>query len=147
MGFHPPPWRGIVLPVKLEQTNLDVFKDLECAVIEFWRENSELSDHAVGRAYEAVVQAYDAEQRGRRPRPHHLTGLDLALMERLKATVEYRLGRAARPETAEPNGAVHDLTVLVRCLRELAKSVEFHGTSGGRQGYLQYVASFLPKRP
>jgi hypothetical protein len=76
---------------------IGLLKDFETAVIDHWHTNRDLSDHAVTRVYEAAAQVYDAELRGRRPRPHGLTGSELDLFENVRSVAEYRLGRGPGP--------------------------------------------------
>lgn len=124
---------------------LGVLKDLETAVIAFWRAHRDLGDHAVARVYETALDRYDAERRGRRPRPHRLAGDDLELFERILAVCEYRLGRAPKPEQASADVPAQPPEMIAGCLRELGKSVATRTRAGGRQGYLEYVSQFLPK--
>lgn len=105
-----------------------------------------MTDHSVRRVYEAALADCDAESRGRRPRPHALTGLDEALYQRVRAVVLYRLGRGERPVMATADVAPQPLEMLVRSLKELGKSVAGNTERGGRQGYLTYVEQFLPVR-
>jgi len=132
--------------MKFAEENLDVLQNLEFAIVEVWRANPEMTDYAALRAYEAARQFYRAEQRGSPTGPPALTGLDAAAFEALKQMCEFRLGRAPGP----PPVAGKDVPVttiplekLVACLQELAKSVERHTRSGGRQGYLTFIDQFL----
>jgi hypothetical protein len=57
---------------------------------------------------------------------------------------ERRLGRSAFPgETAleEPGMPVSD---LVKCLREIQKSISRWSRQGGRKEYLDFVSQYLP---
>ena len=131
--------------MKWGEDHLDILQNLEFAIVEVWRAHPEMSDYTAQRAYEAARQFYRAEQRGNSPKPLALTGLDATAFEALKQMCEFRLGRSAGP-TSEPNIPVTPIPVetLVACLQELAKSVERHTRSGGRQGYLTFVDGFLP---
>lgn len=65
---------------------------------------------------------------------------------------EFRLGRSPARDPvdstgAEANaipGAQTSLENLIAGLQELAKSVERHTRSGGRQGYLRFIDKYLP---
>jgi hypothetical protein len=131
--------------MKPDQEHLDVLQNLEFAIVEVWREHPEMTDYSAQRAYEAARQFYRAELRGNPPTPPALTGLDATAFDTLKAMCEFRLGRSAGPPS-EPNIPVTPIPVeiLLGCLQELAKSVERHTRSGGRQGYLQFIDGFLP---
>ena len=125
--------------------NIGTFKELESAVMALWRREPGLSDHMVERAYEALHQDYDAEARGRRGRPHRLTGLDLAGYDAVRAAAEYLLGRAPRPASSPVETAPVAIGLVRDCLRELSRSVGRHQrTKGGPTGYLGHVAKYLP---
>lgn len=126
-----------------ERKNLDVLQNLESAVIEVWRRHPEMSDHVVGRAYEAVFERYRAEMRGHQVAPCKLTGLDREVFDTLFPLCEWRLGRAEVEGMPEGVGAAIPLTDMVDCLRDLKKSVERHTKNGGRRGYLEFVAQFV----
>lgn len=132
--------------MKFQEENLDVLQNLEFAIVEVWRAHPEMTDYTAQRAYEAARQFYRAEHRGQPPKPPALTGLDATAFAALKQMCEFRLGRAAGPPP--PEGEVVPVTPislekLISCLQELAKSVERHTRSGGRQGYLQFIDGFL----
>lgn len=124
---------------------IGLFKDFETTVIDHWRADRNLSDHAVTRVYEAAAQVYDAELRGRRPRPHGLTGSELDLFEKIRLMAEYRMGRGPRTGRAAAEVVPQPLEAVHRALRELVKSVGVRTERGGRQGYLTYVEPFIPK--
>ena len=130
--------------MKPEQEHLDVLQNLEFAVVEVWRAHPEMTDYSAQRAYEAARQFYRAELRGNPPTPTALAGLDATAFEALKTMCEFRLGRNAGPPS-QPDIPVAPIPVekLIACLQELAKSVERHTRSGGRQGYLQFIDGFL----
>ena len=131
--------------MKFAEENLDILQNLEFAVVEVWRAHPEMTDYVAQRACEAARQFYRAEQRGSPPKPPALTGLDATAFESLKAMCEFRLGRSPGPKS-ETEIPVTPIPVekLVACLQELAKSVERHTRSGGRQGYLTFIDGFLP---
>ena len=132
--------------MKWQEENLDVLQNLEFAIVEVWRANPEMTDYTALRAYEAARQFYRAERRGHPTKPSALSGLDATAFEALKQMCEFRLGRNPGPPPAEEKDVpVTPLPVekLVACLQELAKSVERHTRSGGRQGYLKFIDPFL----
>lgn len=126
-----------------EPKNLDVLQNLESAVIEVWRSHPEMSDHVVGRAYEAVFERYRTEMRGHQVSPCKLTGLDREVFDALFPLCEWRLGRAETKGMPAGLSATIPVAELVDCLRDLKRSVERHTKNGGRQGYLQFVAQFV----
>ena len=130
--------------MKWKEENLDVFQNLEFAIVEVWRANPAMTDHTAQRAYEAARQHYRAEQRGQPPKPQALTGLDADAFAAVQAMCEFRLGRDPGPPSEEDVPVTPiTLETLTACLQELAKSVERHTRSGGRQGYLQFIDGFL----
>lgn len=131
--------------MKWEEKNLDILQNLEFAIVEIWRANPTMTDYTAQRAYEAARHFYRAQQRGHPPKPPALTGLDATAFEALKAMCEFRLGRQAGPPPVAGEVPVTPITLetLIACLQELAKSVERHTRSGGRQGYLQFIDGFL----
>jgi len=130
--------------MKFAEENLDILQNLEFAVVEVWRAHPEMTDYTAQRAYEEARKFYRAEQRGNPPQPPALTGLDATAFEAVKAMCEFRLGRSVGPPS-EPEIPVSPIPVakLIACLQELAKSVERHTRSGGRQGYLKFIDAFL----
>ena len=132
--------------MKPGEEHLDVLQNLEFAIVEVWRANPEMTDYTALRAYEAARRFYRAEQRGTLPKAPLLSGLEATAFEALKQMCEFRLGRDPGP----PPGEGRDVPVtpipvekLAACLQELAKSVERHTRSGGRQGYLKFIDQFL----
>lgn len=128
------------------EEHLDVLQNLEFAIVEVWRAHPEMTDYSALRAYEAARQHYRAEQRGKPAPALGLAGLDAVAFEELKKMCEFRLGRDPGPPApegqAEPVPPL-PLDTLIACLQELAKSVERHTRSGGRQGYLTFIDGFL----
>ena len=131
--------------MKFAEENLDILQNLEFAIVEVWRAHPEMTDYTAQRAYETARQFYRAEQRGNPPKLPELTGLDATAFEALKAMCEFRLGRDPGPPSEEEDVPVTPIPLekLIGCLQELAKSVERHTRSGGRQGYLQFIDGFL----
>ena len=130
--------------MKFAEENLDILQNLEFSIVTVWRAHPEMTDYVALRAYEAARQYYRAEARGKPANPPVLTELDATAFEALKAMCEFRLGRDPGPPS-EPEIPVTPIPVekLIACLQELAKSVERHTRSGGRQGYLKFIDGFL----
>jgi hypothetical protein len=130
--------------MKLTDDKLDILQNLEFSVAEVWRANPTMSDYAALSAYETAFQTYRAEMRGHVPKPHTLSGLDAAAFEAVRSMCEFRLGRGPLPEIGPERIDPIPLELLLDCLRELARSVERHTKSDGRQGYLTFIDQFLP---
>lgn len=126
------------------ENNIGTFKAVESVVMDLWARSPALTDHGVGRAYEALHQAYDAEGRGRRGRPHRLSGLDLEVHDAVRSVCEYLLGRGPLPPCCPPGSPRAPLEQVRDCLRELGRSVERHHRRSGELGYLRHVARYLP---
>lgn len=122
----------------------DVLQNLEMSVISLYRRNPEMTDYVALRAYEAAYEFYRAEQRGHAAKPHGLTGLDAATCEAVCAICEFRLGRDPGPDPKGPAVEPISAEEMVACLRRLMRSVKLHTERAGRQGYLNFVAHFLP---
>jgi hypothetical protein len=123
---------------------LDVLQNLEFSVVQVWRAHPEMTDYSALRAYETAFQAYRAELRGQTPKAAGLSGLDGEVLAAVRAICEFRLGRGPAPVPGPDDIPPIELELLVDCLRELGKSVERHTKDGGRQGYLNFVAQYLP---
>lgn len=122
----------------------DILQNIEAVVIATFRKNPGMTDYVALRAYEAAYQRYRAEQRGHAPKPHGLSGLDVTTYEAVSAICEFRLGRDPGPDPGGPPVEPISAEEIVACLRRLTRSVKLHTERAGRQGYVTYVAHFLP---
>ena len=125
-----------------EPKNVDVLQNLEFAVVNIWRQHRDMTDYIVARAYEAAFERFRAETRGHQPKACALTGLDREVFDAVIEICESRIGRSNDPESEFKEMARLPVLELLDCLRQLRKSVERH-RSGGRQGYLTFVAQFV----
>jgi hypothetical protein len=131
--------------MKIEEEYQDILQNIEVTVANLYRRHSELTDHAVLRTYEALVQAYSAEVTGRTARQMEPSGLEAELLRNARAMCEWRLGRGEMPSTqgGAPQCDPLDVPNLVLCLKRLAKSVQKWNKHGGRQGYLSFMTQFV----
>jgi len=131
--------------MSIEEKYQDVLQNLEFAVAQAYQSHPEMTDYAVLRAYEALVQTYSAEIQGREPKPVSLSDLEAELMRAIQSMCELRLGRRTMPGTDEDATKlkVIDVATLILCLKRLAKSVEKWTKRGGRKGYLDFMAQFV----
>ena len=131
--------------MRIEEEHEDVLQNIEFAVATLFRRNPGMTDYAVLRAYEALVQAYTAEITGHATRLVTLEGLEAEVQRNIKAVCEWRLGRAEFP--ADQNAALEckpiDVSTLNLCLKRLVKSVQKWTKHGGRQGYLAFMSQFV----
>lgn len=131
--------------MRIEEEHEDVLQNIELAVVNQYRIHPEMTDYAVARAYEALLQTYSAEATGRALKPVTAEGVEADLFRDIKKICEWRLGRA---ELKVPNDeATHcepiDVPTLVLCLKRLVKSVNKWTKNRGRQGYLNFVSQFI----
>ena len=131
--------------MRIEEEHPDVLQNIEFAVVSFSRKRSDMTDHNVLRAYEAVLDFYAAEHTGRAPRPVDLNELEKRLVVAVKDMCELRLGRGQMrtEEDGEFEMPTVDVPTLVLCLKRLCKSVKTWTRRSGRQGYLSFVRQFV----
>jgi hypothetical protein len=57
---------------------------------------------------------------------------------------EWRLGRSAFPGETSMEATLIPVSDLVKCLREIRKSISFWSREGGRKAYLDFVSQYMP---
>jgi hypothetical protein len=131
--------------MSIEQERMDVMQNLEFAVAVVYQRNSTMTDYAVVRTYEALLQAYSAEVDGRPAKPFVAEGAEAELFQRVRQMCEWRLGRATISTIFDeaPDCEPLDVPTLIRCLKRLVRSVNKWTKHGGRQGYLNFMAKFI----
>lgn len=131
--------------MRIEEEQQDVLQNIEFAVADLYRRNPDMTDYAVLRTYEALVQAYSAEATGRASKPIHPEGVEAELLRNVRFMCEWRLGRGEMPSTADdlPPPEPLEVHTLVLCLKRLVKSVQKWNKHGGRQGYLSFMTQFV----
>ena len=131
--------------MRIEEQHEDVLQNIEFAVATMYRRHPALTDYAVLRTYEALVQLYSAESTGRQPKPISTNGVEAELLGDVKQMCEWRLGRASlsNADNGSSPEKVIDVSTLVLCLKRLVKSVNKWTKEGGRQGYLQFMSQFV----
>jgi hypothetical protein len=129
---------------KFGETHLDVLQNIEFGVIEVYRTDRSLLDADVKDAFDALVRHYHAEEEERTPPTMTLGERAQRVFLSVQKVCEWRLGRssflgdAPTPESGMP------VSELVRCLREIQKSIPRWSRQGGRKGYLDFVGQYLP---
>lgn len=103
-----------------------------------------MSDYTARAAYDAAVKFYRAEQRGHVPKPPELRGLDAEAFAELKKICDFWLGHDSDYHINTKLARPISLDMLLDCLRELSRSAERHTALQGRQGYLSFIADYLP---
>lgn len=131
--------------MRIEEERQDALQNIEFSVANLYRQNRDMTDYAVLRTYEALVQAYSAEVTGRTAKPTEPSGVEAELLRDVRTMCEWRLGRGEMPSTqAEAlKCAPLDVPTLVLCLKRLVKSVQKWTKHNGRQGYLNFVTQFV----
>jgi len=127
--------------MNVEEKFMDVLQNLEAEVLRVWRKNPSMTDYAVTRAYEEAVAYYAAVAQAQSPKPTQLTGLDLQLFQAAQGAADRRLAGL----TLDDGTKVEPIrsSDLVDCFKRLRKSVERWTRTGGRQGYLNFIAQFV----
>jgi len=131
--------------MRIEEERQDVLQNIEFAVARLYRLNPAMSDYAVLRTYESLVHLYSAEANGRSAKAVTAEGVEADLLQDVKRMCEWRLGRVPLSKTEGEAQACEPLDVptLVLCLKRLVKSVNRWTKHGGRQGYLNFMTTFV----
>ena len=116
----------------LEEEFLIELQHIETAIIDEYRQNTDLLDAHVSKVVQAVVKILQSEQKKQLPRLPRLTELQQSLFEAVKTACDERIAL----------GNTRDEIII--CLKRIQKSVTFWSKSGGRQGYLNYIGLFIP---
>ncbi len=133
--------------MRIEEEHPDVLQNIEFVVVQHYRKQPDLTDYAVARAYEALIDLYSAEKIGRQPRAWNPGKEDEQLFIDTKDMCDWWLGR--NPELFTDSGKPSppprevDLETLLLCLKRLRKSVQKWTKRSGRQGYLQFMEQFM----
>jgi len=126
----------------------DVLQNLESAIIQVYRERSDLIDAEVLMALESLIRIYNAQAQGKSISSRPLKGLSQQVASSVQQICEWRLGRISLTD-AEGNPLSETPTPktpneIVDCLKTLQSSLRFWTKERGRQGYLNFVSEFLP---
>jgi len=126
----------------------DVLQNLESAIIQVYRERSDLIDAEVLMALESLIRIYNTQAQGKSISSRTLKGLSQQVASSVQQICEWRLGRISLTD-AEGNPLSETptpktLNEIVDCLKTLQSSLRFWTKERGRQGYLNFVSEFLP---
>jgi hypothetical protein len=126
-----------------EDESLDVLQNIEVGIMRVYRTETDLIDADAQDAVDALVRHYVAEENGRRPPDHRLSGKSVRVFTSVKEMCEWRLGRQelAADGDDEPLPPI-TVSELVRCLRKIQKSIRLW-TEFGRKGYLEFVSQYV----
>ncbi|MDD4091833.1 MAG: hypothetical protein PHQ63_04685 [Smithellaceae bacterium] len=119
----------------------DVLQNIEFAIVSIYREKLEMTDYAVMRSLEAIINHYSAEKTGKRPRNYSLDETEKEIFRQVQSVCEWRLGR---PSSFGMPGIIPiSLDEIIQCLKRILKSVEKWNKHEGIQGYLRFVSQYV----
>lgn len=133
--------------MKIEDEYLDVLQNIEFGIISVFRADRSLLDQDVKDAVAALIRHYRAEQEQRTPADVRLGDKAQRIFDNTLPICEWRLGRegpAVPPQLGSPPDVPNTLDDIGACLRKIHKSVDFWNKRNGRQGYLSFVAPYIP---
>jgi hypothetical protein len=119
----------------------DVLQNIEFAIVSIYRENLEMTDYAVMRSLEAIINHYSAEKTGKRPRNYSLDETEKEIFRQVQSVCEWRLGRPS--SFGMPGITPISLDEIIQCLKRILKSVEKWNKHEGIQGYLRFVSQYV----
>jgi hypothetical protein len=123
----------------------DDLENIEFAIVTFYREHPELADSNVDRVLDLLARVYAAETNQRKAPPIKLSALDQPLFDRIRTVCEWRLGRGTAP--SKPRGKAEFQPKvseeMTACLKRVRSSVKLWTKELGRQGYLNWIATFF----
>jgi hypothetical protein len=129
--------------MKIEDKYPDVLQNIEFFVIQEYRKNSELTDYAAERVYEALLKFYTAELMKKEFKMPKIEKIEMNIFESVKGICEWRLGRENIGESNKEKIKQISLEDLILCFKRLIKSVKRWSKYMGRQGYLNYIDQFI----
>lgn len=124
---------------------LDVLQNLETAIVTVYRRRPGLLDYDVDAALETLAKRYAGEAGGRTPPDAPADEARREVHDALMSVCEWRLGRGEGPPgPGMPGPDPITADEAAACLKRLRKSLKRWNREGGRQGYLRFVARYLP---
>ena len=118
-----------------------MLQNIEFAIVSIYRENLEMTDYAVMRSLEAIINHYSAEKTGKRPRNYSLDEIEKEIFRQVQSVCEWRLGRPS--SFGMPGITPISLDEIIQCLKRILKSVEKWNKHEGIQGYLRFVSQYV----
>ena len=79
--------------MRIEDEHPDVLQNIEFVVVQHYRAQPDMTDYAVGRVYEALLDCYAAEAIGREPRAWNASEQEHELFLETKEMCDWWLGR------------------------------------------------------
>ncbi|MDO9303119.1 MAG: hypothetical protein Q7T89_17150 [Anaerolineales bacterium] len=132
----------------IEDRYFDVLHNIESAIVSVYRVNPDLSDYEVDKALAVLCDSYRA---GEQVKPYLLPAMNKntdAVYAVTQRICDWRLGRDVKFETESgkslPEVPPISVDEILVCLKRIRKSVAKWSKRGGRQGYLFFIADFIP---
>ena len=132
------------LTKKFGEKNLDVLQNIEFGIIEVYRADPSLLDIDAKDAIDAIARHYHAEEAQHTPPTVNLGERAQRVFLSVQKMCEWRLGRSSFPGEADEMVSGIPVSELVKCLRQIQKSIPRWSRQGGRKGYLDFVSQYLP---
>jgi hypothetical protein len=125
----------------------DVLYPVELTVLAEWEREPSLLDLEVADVYAALARRYVLEDRAQSYTLPRLSDKARRLHDVLLDVSEALLGRHPAPyrKLGAPFRTDVKPSELATCFKRLNKSVATWSERGGRQGYLEYIAQFVPR--
>lgn len=124
----------------------DVYRDIETALAQVYREHAEMTDWHARDALKALIRTYQAETRGRVVPSLKLETFAQEAYDQAKIVCDWRLGRATVTENnkrADVPPNVKTIDEIIACLKTIHASIELWQKERGRRGYFDFVSQFL----
>jgi hypothetical protein len=132
-----------------EEEYEDVLQNLEAGIMRAYRKQPEMTDYDVMQALEALRRHYIREVRKQDPVTFNLPESAQEIFDNVKMLSELRLGRAemttAKGKPVEMGELAINVNEIIDCIKRIERSVQRWNKSGGRRGYLNFVAEFFPE--
>ncbi len=123
---------------------LDVYNNLEFAIIQVYNQNKQMLDYDVEAAVIAVIDFYIAKERGREPRDFKLSDLGKQVYLNVMEMSESRLNNRI---FNNPDELIESYAIttgeMIDCLKTIKGSVGKWTKRNGRQGYLKFVSQYV----
>ena len=125
----------------------EVLYPIELAVLDVWEREPLLLDLEVADVFDALARRYTLEERGQTSRAPRLSPRAALLYEALSTVSEAQVGRQPPPQGELRIAFRTDVSAseLAVGYKRLSRSVATWSERGGRQGYLEYISSLLPR--
>jgi len=133
--------------MEVEDQYLDVLQNIEFGIIGVFRADRSLLDLDAKDAVAALIRHYRAEQEQRTPPNVCLGDKAQRVFDSVLPICEWRMGRegpAVPAELGSSPAAPNTVDDIGTCLRRIQKSIDFWNKRDGRQGYLSFVAPYVP---